>query len=48
MKLDHYSIYNVKIHKWYKNGPEIKTIPFSERGDHIEFKYFIRNKFRLF
>ena len=33
------------IQKVLKNGPENKNQPSFERGDLIEFKYFIRNEF---
>ena len=38
----------MKIHKVLKNGPKINSIPPFGRGDHVESKYIIENKFDLF
>ena len=36
---------NMEIHKWLNNGPKNKNYTISERGDHVESKYIIKNKF---
>ena len=36
-------MYGMIIHKSLNNGPKIKFIASSERGDHTESKYIIRD-----
>ena len=42
-------MYTIEIHKVLKNGPKnLKNVPSSKRGEHVEYKYIIKNEFWLF
>ena len=41
-------MYHIDIYKVLKNGPKIKAITSFERGEHIEYKYILKNNFHFF
>ena len=41
-------MYSIEIHKLLKNGPKNKKVPLFKRGEHVKYKYIIRNEFWLF
>ena len=44
-KFTQYIIHIINIRKVLKKGPKIKSIPSFERGDHVDFRYIIKNEF---
>ena len=48
-KFNQHIMYNIEIHKALKNGPKnLKNVPSSKRGEHVEYKYIIKNEFFVF
>ena len=48
-KFNQHIMYNIEIHKALKNGPKnLKNVPSSKRGEHVEYKYIIKNDFFVF